>query len=516
MQSLIDVAQTFRQTEIFFTGVNGFVGKIILGLLLHRYPDFKHLHVLIRPRRNLSANQRFEKEVLCSPALERVVARYPKQALITKITVWSGDTSLPNGGLGESEVESLGGRIGLILNCAGLVDFFPPLDESLRANVDSVEQLTALAKRLGAKFLHVSTCYVAGATDGLVEETEPISGFYPRRKNASDTSFDHRAEIADCRERVQQIREASRDGKHGRKQAIASRLTELGKQRARRWGWVNTYSYTKSLGEQVLASQRGLDYAIVRPAIVESSLRFPFPGWVEGGRTAAPLVLMAMSGLKDWPVRREIPLEVVPVDLVAGAILITAALLLHGEQQHVYQLATADTNPLGLGWLVELLDDEARRAPKNGSRGSPWWLDPFGRLRFHSEESARRRRSKLQRRVERAEAAAAILEGVLDRTGLPGKRKLQAARTSLRTLGLQLGFREQTLEQYLPFILHHRYVFESQNTREAVRRISEEDRARLPWNPEQIDWNTYWRRNQIQGIKRWVEPEAVRQWSFKI
>ena len=515
---MIDVGQTFRQTEIFLTGANGFVGKIILALLLDRYPGLKHLHVLIRPRRNLSVNERFEKEVLCSPALERVVAGYPKQALTKKITVWSGDASLPNSGLGESEVESLAGRIALILNCAGLVEFFPPLDDSLRANVDSVEQLAALAKRLGAKLLHVSTCYVAGAADGLVEETEPIPGFYPRRKGPSDHAFDHGAEIADCREKVQRIREASQDSKNGQagSQAVASRLTELGKQRARRWGWVNTYSYTKSLGEQVLASGRGLDYAIVRPAIVESSLRFPFPGWVEGGRTAAPLVLMAMSGLKDWPVRREMPLEVVPVDLVAAAILITGALLLHGEQRQVCQLATADTNPLGLGWLVELLDDEARRASKNGRRGSPWWLDPVGRLRFHSQESARQRRAKLQRRVDRAEAAAAILEGILNRTGLPGKRKLQAARTSLRTLGLQLGFRQQTLEQYLPFILHHRYVFESQNIREAVNRISEEDRARLPWNPEQIDWNTYWRQNQIQGIKRWVEPEAVRQWSFKI
>ena len=160
--------------------------------------------------------------------------------------------------------------------------------------------------------------------------------------------------------------------------------------------------------------------------------------------------------------------------------------------------------------------NEARRALKNGRQGSPWWLDPFGRVRFHSEEGARRRRSKLRRRVERAITFAATLEKTFDRTGLPGKQKLRAARTSLRTLGLQLGFREQTLEQYLPFILHHRYVFESQNIREAMEEISPEDRARLPWNPEQIDWNAYWRENQIQGIKRWVEPEAVRQWSFKI
>ena len=513
---MIDVAETFRQNEIFLTGANGFVGKIIFGLLLDRYPDLKHLHVLIRPRRNLSAPERFEREVLSSPALERVVAGYPKEALVTKITVWSGDASLPNAGLSESEAESLNGRVRLILNCAGLVEFFPPLDDSLRANVDSVEQLAAFAKRLQAKLLHVSTCYVAGATDGLVEETELIPGFYPRRKGASDHTFNHSRELADCRERVRQIREASQDGKHGGSQAVASRLTELGKQRARCWGWINTYTYTKSLGEQVLASRQGLDYAIVRPAIVESALEFPFPGWIEGGRTAAPLVLMAMGGLKDWPVHRKISLEVVPVDRVAGAILVTGALLLNGKHRQIYQLATADTNPLGLGWLVELLDDEARRAMKNGGQRSPWWLDPFGRVRFHSEEGARRRRSKLQRRVDRVLAIAGALEEALDRTGLPGKQKMQAARISLRTLGLQLGFREQTLDQYLPFILHHRYVFESQNIREAMNRISEEDRARLPWNPEQIDWNTYWRQNQIQGIKRWVEPEAVRQWSFKI
>ena len=49
--------------------------------------------------------------------------------------------------------------------------------------------------------------------------------------------------------------------------------------RARSWGWPNTYTYTKSLGEQVIAGTPGLRYAIVRPSIVESALRYPFPGW---------------------------------------------------------------------------------------------------------------------------------------------------------------------------------------------------------------------------------------------
>ena len=48
-------------------------------------------------------------------------------------------------------------------------------------------------------------------------------------------------------------------------------------ERARVWGWPNTYTYTKAMGEQAIAMS-GCNYAIVRPAIVESALRFPFPG----------------------------------------------------------------------------------------------------------------------------------------------------------------------------------------------------------------------------------------------
>src|SRR5207248_9652489 len=137
----------------------------------------------------------------------------------------------------------------------------------------------------------------------------------------------------------------SNDQDGGRSRDLARRLVALGRQRAERWGWVNTYTYAKSLGEQIIAAEQGLDYAIVRPAIVESALDFPFPGWIEGGRTAAPLVLMALGGMREWPIRRDIPLEVVPVDLVAAAILTVAALHLDGQSERVYQLGSADVNP---------------------------------------------------------------------------------------------------------------------------------------------------------------------------
>src|SRR5439155_22128711 len=93
----------------------------------------------------------------------------------------------------------------------------------------------------------------------------------------------------------------SNDQDGGRSSDLARRLVALGRQRAERWGWVNTYTYAKSLGEQIIAAEQGLDYAIVRPAIVESALDFPFPVWFEGSRIASPMVLMTLGCKMYWP-----------------------------------------------------------------------------------------------------------------------------------------------------------------------------------------------------------------------
>jgi long-chain acyl-CoA synthetase len=527
---MTDISQAFRDHEVLLTGGNGFLGKVVLGLILDRLPDFKHLHILLRPRLGVSAEERFHGETLASSALapitQRVVEKRGKDFLRKQITVWPADISRTNCGLEATALDKLAGRIGVIINCAGEVEFFPPLDVSFSSNVDGVKEVVKLAQFLSSKLLHVSTCYVCGAIDGLVEETEPILGFYPHRRGPNDLRFKHVEELHYCRERIRHIYDSdvavSAPGRGSKE--VAQRLTVLGKQRAEHWGWVNTYTYSKNLGEQIIAAEPNLNYSIVRPAIVESALRFPFPGWIEGGRTAAPLVLMALGGLKEWPVRGDIPLEIVPVDLVAAAILVVAALLLDDRHRSVYQLATADVNPFPLEDLVKLLDSESRRRGRmNGNHCmGRALLERFVGARrdapveLVSAEQARSRRVLLQRRITRAEDFVKRTRTALQKAGLPGGVALASLSTTLRTLGLQAAFREQTLEQYLPFILHNRQVFESENIRVAYDLLSDKDRRLLPWDPEQIDWRAYWMRNEIPGIEKWVQPETVRDWTFKI
>lgn len=512
----------FRENEVLLTGGNGFLGKVILAMLLERYPQVKHVHLLLRPGRGISVEERFKSELLDSPVMAALLAVRGEKFISERVSIWPGELSQPECGLDKQAFSAIASRVKLIINCAGKVEFFPPVDESLRANVDGVENAIALARSAGARLLHVSTCFVSGEANGLIEETEPILGFYPHRKGAEDDAFEALTELAYCREQVRLITESEGSGEAEKPRALskeaAQKLVALGKRRAEHWGWVNTYTYSKSLGEQLIAREKDVPWSIVRPAIVESALRFPFPGWIEGGRTAAPLVLMAIGGLKHWPVSRNTPLEVVPVDLVAAAILTVGALLLDGRADNVYQLGTADVNPVKLGPLVSLLRQEARkRSGRNGKANLPLRIAAsLGRARFISIEQARARRQRTQKRIQRAQVILDRMHSAVHRAGLPGKRSLVGWQSALRTLGLQARFREQTLDQYLPFILHNHYVFESENIRTACQKLSQKDRMLLPWDPERIHWKNYWIHHQIEGIEKWIQPEAVKEWSFRI
>ena len=163
---------------------------------------------------------------------------------------------------------------------------------------------------------------------------------------------------------------------------LSERLVELGMERALHWGWPNTYTYTKSLGEQAILAS-GVPHALVRPSIVESALRYPFPGWNEGFTTSAPLAFMGLRGHRTFPMAERAILDVVPVDLVAAGILAAAAELLErrlllaqagkgaAPVSRVYHLASGDVNPFWAPRAVELTALYRRRfflAREEGNR----------------------------------------------------------------------------------------------------------------------------------------------------
>src|SRR5437763_12174140 len=164
-----------------------------------------------------------------------------------------------------------------------------------------------------------------------------------------------------------------------RKVWTRNRLTELGIERADFWGWPNIYTYTKSLGEQLVAAEADIVRAIVRPSIVESAKDYPFPGWNEGFTTTAPIIFMTLKGQRQIPANPKLILDITPVDQVAAVMLAVAAQACAEEPKLVYQAATGDSNPNDMERIVRLVGLFRRRQELGKKEG----------LRLFREISAR-------------------------------------------------------------------------------------------------------------------------------
>ena len=94
-------------------------------------------------------------------------------------------------------------------------------------------------------------------------------------------------------------------------------------------GWTDVYTLTKAFAERAaeeLWAQDGRRLSIVRPAIIESSLQHPYPGWIDGFKVADPLILAFGRGqLPDFPGVPDSVLDIIPVDFVVNAMLAAAA-----------------------------------------------------------------------------------------------------------------------------------------------------------------------------------------------
>ena len=143
----------------------------------------------------------------------------------SKIVAIAGDIGRPVCNFNDAELADLSGKIDVIVNSAGLVSFAPSLESAIRINALGAKNVLDLARKLGARLVHVSTCYVAGRRDGDVWEDEPIVGYFPRSKAIKDDyrreedelldrDFDAAAEIADCQKAIDQARERSNDRQH--------------------------------------------------------------------------------------------------------------------------------------------------------------------------------------------------------------------------------------------------------------------------------------------------------------
>jgi alcohol-forming fatty acyl-CoA reductase len=475
--------------HVLLTGATGFLGQATLERLLSSYPDTR-VSVLIRPRGERSAADRLSallRKNVFRPLTELLGADGLARAVQQRVSVIGGDlrsVTLPT-------------DLDVVIHGASTVSFDPPVDEAFRTNVSGVATLYE-ALTGSPHVVHISTAYVAGTRKGVVAEA------------ALDHEVDWRLELEmalaartdverDSRrpEVLRQVlaqaseehakagpQSTAADAERLRIEWVTRRLVDYGRTRAQSLGWPDVYTLTKALGERAaeqLWAKAGRPLSVVRPAIVESALRHPYPGWIDGFKMADPLIIALGRGvLREFPGLPDSVVDVIPVDLVVNAILAAAARPpTHPPGTPVYlHVSSGASNPLTFQSMYVLCREYFDSHPMpDGDRGHvapPTWRFPGSQ--------------QVELTLRAGERAAALAEKVL--LALPPSKRSQDWLTSL-------GRQQQDLVQLREFAdLYGVYaraevIYDDRRLQELHSALPAHRANEHGFDPTVIDWRAY-------------------------
>ncbi len=484
--------QRLGGATILLTGGSGFLGKAVLSALFAHADGFERLILLVRAEDDAAARRRLTEEILTNDAFVTLPQGWLRQQLETgRLSAVAGD--LASEGPGAHRRQGWA-DVDVLINCAASVSFEEPLDEALTLNTFGPARLVEGLRAAGSDpyVVHVSTAYVADCHVDVVHEDglphPAMAGLDPRELLAEARRW--RQEIETESTRSGEARGFARQARHDvahrpeldleertetlRRRWVKLRLSELGRRRASGVGWPDTYALSKALGERELTKETGR-ITIVRPSIIESSLRVPRPGWLEGIKVADPLILAyAAGGLTHLAGRASNLIDIVPVDCVANACVIAAANP-GGEEVRVLAITSTARNPLQIGQLAGHIKAHFRREPFHRGNGAPIKI---GDLRFVDREIAIRHTARRER-----------LAGMVAAGPLRG-----ASKRRLRKNAAQAAQMTRMVKIYAPYT-ELDCVFDDANAHALTASLTAADRAELPFDTAAIDWTQY-----LEGI----------------
>lgn len=502
---------TLGSAHVLLTGATGFVGQAVLERLLSAHPETR-ISLLIRPKSTTTGEARL-KLLLKKPVFrvwrESVGEEGVEAAIRDRLTVVQGDLANP----GE-----LPGDLDVVIHGASTVSFDPPIDEAFQTNVDGATGIygALLASGADPHVVHVSTAYVGGMRKGVRLEAPLEHDIDWRAENAAAKSARRRVEMASRQPEVlRSLLAASRaklgkvgpqavaaDAEAARIEWVTKRLVDHGRIRAESLGWTDVYTLTKAFAERAaeeLWGTAGHRLSIVRPSIIESALRHPFPGWLDGFKVADPLIMAYGRGqLPEFPGVPDSILDVIPVDFVVNAILAAAVTPAPVSEPNYYQVVSGARNPLPFHSMYENVKEFFTTNPMPHDDGPiqvPSWRFPGGR----SVE----RTLKLQERL--ADAGDKVV-GRMPST-VRTRRWTQALHRRQAGLG-QLRYFAELYRAYVQTEL----IFDDRNTRALNTTLVDsglvpEDRT---FDVVDIDWHEYFQTVHFPSITGLTKAYASR------
>jgi nucleoside-diphosphate-sugar epimerase len=480
----LSVTKSLSGKRIFLTGTTGFLAKVVLEKLIRTVPDMAGVVLLIRAGKNGDARERFEREIATSTVFDKLRSEQPgflERFFVDKVECVTGEVTERGFDLPAERFLELAASIDVVINAAASVNFREPLDQALLINTLSLHHLSALARAANAPLIQTSTCYVNGYHRGDMREANvrPAGASIARH---ADGYYEVDALIGKLQQKIDRVKAQVGDPK-----LLERRLTELGIAEANRYGWNDTYTFTKWMGEQLaMRGMHGRTLTIVRPSIIESTLFDPAPGWLEGVKVADAVILAYARGKTSFfPARPDGIIDIIPADLAANSILMASAEALNNGAQHrVYQCCSGSGNPLIMGELIRLLQGESKRNWKKYDK--LFFAEPKHDFRVVGNASFRMMMAALR--------AGAIGWSALRRmVGAPGETRAMEKLRTTQTLAITFSFYSQP-----------RYRFHNTELLALAQRFGEQEAALYPVDARLVEWEDYLCRIHMAGLNRYA------------
>ncbi|KAJ4796456.1 Fatty acyl-CoA reductase [Rhynchospora pubera] len=485
----IGIVSFLQGKNFLVTGATGFLAKVLIEKILRTNPDVGKFYIIIKARDDEAAKERLINEIVNTElfkSLQEIHGNNYREFMLKKIIPVLGNVRETGIGIKPEIAREIEEEVDIIVNSAASTTFDERYDVALDINTLGPYRLMSFAKRMKRLklFLQVSTAYVNGQRQGAILERP----FGLGDTIASEISSSNYCPVLDIEEEIKlAFSSTAKDDASN-----VQEMKDLGLKRAKLYGWQDTYVFTKAMGEMIINSMRGeIPVVTIRPSVIESTLKEPFPGWMEGNRMMDPIVLYYGKGqLTGFLVETHGVLDVVPADMVVNATV--AAMAKHGSctdpGMHIYHVASSNVNPLVFSHLANIMLEHFSVSPYMDPTGQPIPVQPM--KLFH----------------EMSKFSDFIYADAMEKSAkVAGPVSNERVSDRLKALCMKLVEQAKYLATiYEPYTFYGGR-FDNTNTEELIYEMSEEERENFQFDVESIDWEDYIANVHIPGLRKHVK-----------
>ncbi|KAK9196494.1 hypothetical protein WN943_004623 [Citrus x changshan-huyou] len=279
MQYGIDIEKFLVGKSFFVTGATGFLAKVLIEKILRTVPEVINAELF--------------------KCIQQTYGECYHDFMLNKLVPVIGNISESNLGLEGDLATVIANEVDVIINSAASITFHERYDIAIDINTRGPAHIMTFAKKCKKVkvFVHVSTgkclkpimfaavsknpSYVNGKRQGRIMEKPFCMGdTIARELNFSNFKTETKLDVGKEIELAVKSKKALENDEDALK-----KMKELGLERARKHRWQDTYIFTKAMGEMLIDTMKeNIPIVIIRPGIIESTYKEPFPGWIEGNR----------------------------------------------------------------------------------------------------------------------------------------------------------------------------------------------------------------------------------------